>query len=249
MHLMAQPEVSSVLLTDRMLADQGLLSRVLVTAPEPTSGTRRWHEPSPESAVAMKRYKDRLSDILEKPQPLAGGKPNELAPRLISLSPEAREGWTAFADHVEKQIGPGGDMEPIRGLANKLPEHAARLAGVLALADDIVAATISGDHLAAGITLAEHYADEALRLFAAGKTDPSLLLAERTRVWLLTEWSEPHVSLPDLYQRGPNRIRDRKTAQTVVSILEEHGWLARVEGGAEIKGQHRREAWKVIRET
>jgi hypothetical protein len=35
--------------------------------------------------------------------------------------------WRAFADHIEPLIGPGGDLEPVRGLANKLPEHAARL--------------------------------------------------------------------------------------------------------------------------
>jgi hypothetical protein len=58
---------------------------------------------------------------------------NELEPRWLPLSPEARVLWVGFADHVEASVGSGGDMEAIRGLANKLPEHAARLAAVLAL--------------------------------------------------------------------------------------------------------------------
>ena len=49
MHLMAQPDVAAIWLSDPLLIDQGLMSRVLVTAPEPASGRRLWHEPSPES--------------------------------------------------------------------------------------------------------------------------------------------------------------------------------------------------------
>ena len=48
MHLMAQPDVASGMLNDPLLASQGLLSRVLTTAPDAASGTRMWREPSPE---------------------------------------------------------------------------------------------------------------------------------------------------------------------------------------------------------
>ncbi|MCH7937841.1 MAG: DUF3987 domain-containing protein [Proteobacteria bacterium] len=247
MHLMCQVDVASVMLTDRLLADQGLLSRVLVTAPEPTSGTRLWRDPKPESMDAIKRYGGRLLDILETPLPLAEGKPNELDTRRLPLSPEARNGWIRFSDHVERQIGPGGDMEPIKGLANKLAEHAARLAAVVALVDDIDAPALSSDHLAAGIRLAEHYAAEAMRLFAAGRTDPGLLLAQRTLDWLHGKWTETVFSPVELYRLGPNAIRDRKTALKMISILDEHGWIVAIDGGAMIKGQRRREAWRIVR--
>ncbi len=247
LHLMVQPEVASVLLTDRVLMDQGLLSRVLVTAPPPASGTRMWRDPKPESMDALKRYSARLLSIMETPAPLIEGKTNELAPRRLTMSSEARQGWIAFADHIERQIGPGGDMEAIRGLANKLPEHAARLAAVLALVEDLNVPAIMGDHLAAGIRLAEHYAGEALRLFQAGRIDPDLLLAQRTLDWLLEKWSEDHVGLPDLYRLGPNSIRDAKKARKMMGILDDHGWIARMEGGAEVSGQHRREAWRIVR--
>ena len=45
-HLMAQPDVAAIMLSDRMLLSQGLLSRCLITAPESMSGTRVWREPS-----------------------------------------------------------------------------------------------------------------------------------------------------------------------------------------------------------
>ena len=247
LHLMVQPEVASVLLTDRVLMDQGLLSRVLVTAPLPASGTRLWRDPRAESMDALKRYSAQLLSIMETPAPLIEGKTNELAPRCLPMSSEARQGWIAFADHIERQIGPGGDMEAIRGLANKLPEHAARLAAVLALVEDLNVPAITGEHLAAGIRLAEHYAGEALRLFQAGRSDPDLLLAQRTLDWLQKKWRESHLGLSDLYRLGPNAIRDKKTASRMIRILEDHGWVVPMKDGAEVGGQHRREAWRIVR--
>lgn len=247
MHLMVQPDVAAVLLTDHVLADQGLLSRILATAPDPTSGSRFWRDPKPESETAIKLYGKRLLAILEMPPPLAESKANELIPRQVPLSSEAWQGWIAFADHVERQIGPGGDLESIKGLANKLPEHAARLAAVLALADDLNAQAVSAGDLGYGIQLAEHYAAEALRLFNAGRMDPDLLLAQRTLDWLTEKWPHDHIGLSDLYRLGPGPIRDRKTAKKVAGILADHGWLVASEGGAEIDGEHRREAWRVVR--
>jgi hypothetical protein len=81
MHLMAQPDVAAIWFGDRLLTEQGLLSRVLVTAPEPASGTRICKEPLPVSDVAMNRYYARLLDILVQPLPVAPGTRNELAPR------------------------------------------------------------------------------------------------------------------------------------------------------------------------
>lgn len=163
------------------------------------------------------------------------------------MSPEATRGWIEFADHIEIQLGPGGELEPIRGFANKLAEHAARLAAVVALVDDITAPAVSGEHLAAGIELAEHYAGEALRMFAAGRADPNLTLAQKTLDWLKVKWTEDLISPVDFYQHGPNPIRDSKTAHKIAGILEEHGWLVPIEGSAMINGQRRRKAWRVVR--
>ena len=119
-HLMAQPDVASTLLDDRLLADQGILSRFLATAPEPASGMRLWHEPSHGSDAAMKRYGTRLLHILERPLPLAHGARNTLAPRVLRLSLAAADLWKGFYNHVEGRVGAGGELEPVRGLANKL---------------------------------------------------------------------------------------------------------------------------------
>lgn len=61
-------------------------------------------------------------------------------------------------------------------------------------------------------------------------------------MWIRTGWPKAAISLPDLYQRGPNAIRDSRIARRVVALLEEHGWLVPIDGGAVVNGVYRREA-------
>ena len=246
-HVMAQPAVADILFRDALLLDQGLLSRILVTAPDSAAGTRLWRDEQPQTDRDLKRYGARLLDILETLLPLALGKANELQPRNLPLSPQARVRWIAFADYVENNIAPGGELEPVRGLANKLPEHAARLAGVLRLTEEIDAGEIDAASMDAGIAIAEHYAAEALRLFGSARIGADLRLAQKLLNWLLVVWGEPCISLPDIYQKGPNAIRDKATAVRLVGILEDHGWLDRIRQGAVVAGQTRRDAWLIIR--
>jgi Protein of unknown function (DUF3987) len=246
-HLMVQPEVASILFQDRLLAGQGLHSRLLVSAPESAAGTRRPKDENPETAQALENYGSRLLEILKTPLPLKKDRANELAPRALHLSTGAIKRWTEFVGHVERQIGPGGALEPIRGLANKLPEHAARLAAVTALVGDIYAIEIDDDRMKAGIALAEYYAGEALRVFEASKANADLVLAQRLLDWLQRQWPEPAISLPDVYQRGPRAIRDKATAKRLVGVLADHGWLTPILQGAAIAGKWRREAWQVVK--
>jgi hypothetical protein len=247
LHLMAQPGVAAVLFTDHLLEDQGLLSRLLVTAPESAAGTRFWHAEQPGTDTAIKRYGARLLAMIEAPLPLRSGASNELEPRRVPLSPVAQTSWINFANYIEKAIAPDGALETIRGLANKLPEHAARLAGVLRSIEDIDYSEVGVSDLDAGIALAEHYAAEALRLFGTSQVPVDLQLAQRLLNWLIRVWTENAISLPDIYRRGPSAVRESATAQKLVDILSEHGWLERIKQGAVVAGQRRRDAWLIVR--
>jgi hypothetical protein len=102
-HLMAQPDVAAIMLSDRMLLSQGLLSRCLITAPEPISGTRVRREPSDLVDAAIKRYGERLLHLLERPLLLKDGK-NELARLLRGRPVVALTSTTAasgFRSHPE----------------------------------------------------------------------------------------------------------------------------------------------------
>jgi hypothetical protein len=245
--LMVQPRVADLLIRDRLLIDQGLASRLLISAPTSTVGKRLWHELQSTTELVMQDYGGRLLNILQKPLLLGFGKRNELAPRSLPLDWEATQQWIHFSDHVELRLGQGGELAPVKGFGNKLAEHAARLAAVLGLIDNIEAEVIDAAHMEAGIVLAEYYAAEALRLGEAVRISAQLMKADELLDWLQDGWQEENISLPDIYQRGPYAIRDRNTAHALVKILEEHGWLIRVLQGALVRGQPRREAWRIVR--
>ena len=237
MHLLQQPGVAASLITDPLLTDQGLLARVLPAAPASTAGTRFWREPREQDDRDLAQYNARLTDVLALPLPLRPGTTNELAPRVLTLSGDARALWIAFADHIEKQLGPDGPFAPIRAFAAKAAEHAARLAAILALIDDLTAPTVTAAFLEAGITLVEHDLGEWLRLHDVADADPALLRAKRLLQWLATGWTEPLIGLPEIYQLGPNALRDARTAREAVQTLADHGWLVPQEGGAVVGGR------------
>jgi hypothetical protein len=135
----------------------------------------------------------------------------------------------------------------VRGLANKLPEHAARIAAVLEMVRDIHASEVTAAAMESGIELAQHYAAEALRLYGASRVNAELQLALQLLNWLLSR-DKPVVSLPCIYQHGPSVIRDKARAAKVTAILEDHGYLVRIKGGAEIEGNWRRDAWRIVRD-
>jgi hypothetical protein len=249
-HLMLQPGVAALLFGNELLAAQGLLSRFLPVAPESTIGTRLQHAEAAESTPALRRYFAVLLDILESSPRCVPGERNALDPRPLPLSAQAMREWGHFADHIEGECRAGGGAESVRGLANKLSEHAARLAGVLALVADIEAGEIDIEPLQAGIALAEHYLGEALRLEADAKVTDDLRLALELVAWL-RQWpaqpdGEKLIGLPDIYQRGPRAIRDQATAWRIVRILESHGWLKRIAGGGKVNGTARRDVWRIV---
>jgi len=93
------------------------------------------------------------------------------------------------------------------------------------------------------VELVDFYMVEALRLQAGAQVSTELQLAQRLLNWLVT-WPEPVIGLPDIYQRGPAAIRERKTAAKMVSILVEHGYLDAA-GKGEVAGVKRRETWTI----
>ena len=247
-HLMCQPDVAAMMLGDPLLVSQGLLSRILLSAPDSTCGTRFSSKlrQRPDSDREIESYTARIYSILATPMPLADGKQNQLEPRRLPFASAAKRVWWAYADAIEDKIKPDGELAQIRGLASKLAEHAGRIAAVLQAVHDVNASEIAIDFLSSGIELANHYAREAQRLFLVAARNADLVLAERLLFWLRYTWSEPVVSLPDIYQRGLNAIGDAATARKLVEILEGHGWVERDDNGAMIKGVRRQTVWRLV---
>ena len=246
LHLMVQPVVASTVLSNRLLQGQGFLSRCLTCWPDTTAGTRTYQAVNLAQESAVVTYNARIQKILEALLPWREDPEavQECTPRPVPLTPRAKRLWEAFHNHVEAQLGDGKELAPIRGFANKAAEHAARLAAIVTLGENHEASTIGAPQIEAGITLAEFYLSEALRLCDTVGADPELVTAQATLVWL-QQYEVVH--LAQVYQFGPNAVRDAKTARRILTMLDDHGWIRRLEGGADIGGTHRREAWRVLR--
>ena len=89
---------------------------------------------------------------------------------------------------------------------------------------------VNAEAMACGITLAQHYAAEMLRLQGGAICLPDLRLASRLLAWWQAR-PDPRCHLAALYQRGLNAISDAATARRIVGILEEHGWVASTSAG------------------
>lgn len=242
-HLMIQPAISALLFGNGLLMGQGLLSRFLVTWPESNIGKHRYQESNLIETTAMRRYFGQLLDILETPLPLVEGTRNELSPRKLQLLPESKRVWIAFHDHISELCGEGRELYSIKGLAAKGAEYAARLAGILTLVRDIHAGSIAMDEMVSGIDLMQFYLNEALRLFDGAADNPDLVLAEKCLAWARDRGCR--FAAVELYQRGPNAIRDKATTERVLKILEEHGQARPLPNGTEINGKPRKNAWEV----
>lgn len=245
-HLMAQPDVAARMLGDPLLADQGLLSRFLVSAPPSTAGRRFFARPAEPARSALQRYHEMLATLARIAPPLAVGTRNELTPRTLTLSAEAEAIWIKFHDFIEAGLHEDGDFRPIAGLANKIAEHAARIAGLMSLWTDPEATEITAPTMANAVVLAQHYLEEGLRLRDLSSTSSHLRLAQRVLDWLQTKWREPAIFPAVIYNRCPIRqVRDRKDAKAIIVTLVEHGWLTKLNQPTRIDGAIRKEAWLI----
>lgn len=246
-HLMVQPDVAAKLLTDRVLIDQGFNSRILLSAPDSTAGSRKWKEPKEEDKKTVAAFQAKTVELLMTECRHAESSSTELDPRVITMSDDARCLWIEFHDDVEEQAGKEDGTSGIRSLLNKLPEHAARLAAVLALFEDVNVRTLEGRHMFQGKLLAEHYAGEARRMSEAAHVSAPLKKAQALLDWLQNSWSESIVSIPDMCQ-GTRIAKDKKVAVSLCKILEDYGWLKPLDGSVMVKGQMRKKVYEIVPE-
>lgn len=252
-HLMVQTGVSAAFLSDQQFADQGLLARFLISAPEGRMGTRfrddaEYQKLAYSAALDLDDYNKAIARLLR--QPIRWKNEHDRAVgvefNLLGFAADARSLYVGFVNAIEKELTRNGSLYPVRAFASKLPEHAARIAGVLTLLEDPDADVVTAEMLANGIELGKYYLAEALRLSAVGMVDPALQRAERLRKWLVGR-SSPIVGHSQVYQFGPAEIRDAKTARDTMKVLEDHHWVMSLPDGADIDGKHHRVAWRVVK--
>jgi Protein of unknown function (DUF3987) len=223
---MVQPDVATAFLSDPILRDQGLLSRLLVAAPESLSGKRIWREAAKDLDPPMRRYIAVVLGLLEHPALAANEMGNELTPRAIDLNAEAKAARVAFHDRIEISMAQDGALECLRDVAGKAAENAARIAGVLTVVERPDTSTIESEAMTAGCELAAWYVAEALRLSGVHRQSPRLRNAIKLHEWLKAK-RKTEVTRSEVMQFGPAPVRQKAEADAALAMLEEHGLIVR----------------------
>jgi hypothetical protein len=164
--------------------------------------------------------------LLETDPALERGTRNEFAPRALPISAAAAEVWREFYNHIEGQCGAGNELDGIGDFAAKAAEHAARIAGVVTIVEDLHAREIGLLAMQAAVTLADWYVSEALRLKQAGRTDPKLLRAAKLLEWLESQ-PDGKASISTILTHGPNAMRTKDAVEEALKILAAHGCTGR----------------------
>lgn len=241
LHLMAQPRATFAWLSNPVLRDQGLFSRCLVAYPASTAGTRMFRNEKAEEAPAAVAYVTCMNELLSGKWPV--NEFYELQPQHMGIPSAARRLWIDMHDQIERGIG--GDLKPIRALASKAAEHMGRMAGVFTLIDNPQATAVTEEAMQRAAKCMEFYLGEALRLSGVQPLHEKSEQASMLWGWLAMR-GKKHISLPELVQFGPAKLRKADAMRSVMDVLADHYMVRKVPDGlVKYNGKLRREAWEV----
>lgn len=152
--MLADPETMAEAMQDPAFHGRGLLARFLFAAARPVVGTREIDPPPVPDEVAAE-WDRTVRGVLDAA--LAAE-----AVTTLELTPDADEVFTAFRADWEPRLHPEtGDLADIPAWASKHPGKVARIASLLALAQDPATTTVGVEHVWAAVNLAEVHAEHA----------------------------------------------------------------------------------------
>jgi replicative DNA helicase len=225
--LTVQPEVLRGLAGRPGFGGRGLLARFLYSLPESLVGRRQPGAPPVPQPVADRYTRElhALATSLTTPA-------SDNGPALLSLDPETAELLLAFERDLEPRLAPGsGDLAHLAGWAAKLAGATCRIASLLHLAAhlrDGWARPIGTDTFAGAARLADYLIEHTRAVFDLMGADPRIDDAR----WLL-DWigrtSHAQFSRRDAHQAARGRFRKATDLEPALALLEEHGWLRRVD--------------------
>jgi replicative DNA helicase len=225
--LAVQPEVLRELAGRPGFRGRGLLARFLYGLPASLVGRRQPGAPTVPPAVA-----DRYALELQALAASLSAPGGDEGPIVLTLDREAAELLLAFERDLEPRLAAGsGDLAHLAGWAAKLAGATCRIAGLLHLAGHLRSGwawPIGGDSLAGAIQLAGYLVEHARAVFDLMGADPRVDDAR----WLL-DWisrsKQGQFSRRDAHQAARGRFRKAADLEPALALLEDHGWLRRVD--------------------
>jgi hypothetical protein len=153
-------------------------------------------------------------------------------PAVLTLDHEAADLLLSFERDLEPRLAAAsGDLAHLAGWAAKLAGATCRIAGLLHLADhlrDGWARPIDGQTFAGAARLADYLVDHARAVFDLMGADPRVEDAGWLLGWI-SRTGMTQFSRRDAHQAARGRFRKATDLEPALALLEEHGWLRRVE--------------------
>jgi replicative DNA helicase len=226
--LAVQPEVLRGLAGRPGFGGRGLLARFLYSLPESLVG-RRQVGASPVPPAVVDRYALELQALAASLAAPAG----DDSPAVLTLDQEAGELLLGFERDLEPRLAAAsGDLAHLAGWAAKLAGATCRIAGLLHLAGHLRDGwnqPIGADTFAGAARLAGYLVDHARAVFDLMGADPRVDDARWLLDWI-TRTGQAQFTRRDAHAAAPRgRFPKATSLDPALGLLEEHGWLRRVD--------------------
>nr|WP_243760651.1 YfjI family protein [Aestuariicella hydrocarbonica] len=215
LHLMAQPVITTKVLSDKVLQQQGILARFLISECTTLAGSRVYQEANVHDSPEYISYFSRISKLLDEPLCMLDDGALDLT--SIRLSNEAKQLWIEFYNDVEKAQAVGGDLEIIKPVASKMAENVLRIAGVISLiegSESITLSTIEG-----ALILGFYYLRQALRIAQRSEVSSKDLYKIEIIEWISKFDGE--VNINTIQKKSPRGLSLRKSVKAIRKVFEE----------------------------
>jgi replicative DNA helicase len=225
--LTVQPEVLQGLASRAGFRGRGLLARFLYSLPQSLVGHRQ-----PGAAPVPEPVADRYALEL---QALAASLTVSASddPTVLTLALQAGELLLAFERDLEPRLAAGsGDLAHLAGWAAKLAGATCRLAALLHLARHLRDGwnrPIGADTVAGALRLADYLIGHARAVFDLMGADPQVDDARWLLDWI-SRTSQAQFTRREAHHAAPRgRFSKATDLDPALALLEEHGWLRRVD--------------------
>ncbi len=234
--LALQPDVLRGL-TDRPgFRGRGLLGRFLYALPPSRMGARKTQTPEMPAGVRS-AYGQRLLTLLGPPDLRRAGTGPE--PETLTLDPEARARLYAFAEWLEPELGPHGNLRPIADWAGKLAGAIVRIAGLLHLVEhsgnpETLPFPVGPDAMERAVTLGRYLIPHARAAFQEMGADPDLDDA-RYLLEVIRRRDARQFTRRDLFTWARGRFRRVEGLDPALRLLEQHAYVRPRETQREVR--------------
>ncbi|GGO81400.1 YfjI family protein [Nonomuraea cavernae] len=219
-----QPTVLAFIAQKPRLRGQGLLARFLYTLPQDTVGYRK-SEPNLVPDEVRHTYEQNMRHLVIS---LAEWD----RPQILTLSTAATKLVAEFQDEIEPKLRAGvGELDSLRDWAGKLVGAAARIAGLLHLAEhfhDGFRKPVVEETVRRAIDIARYYIAHAAACFGAMVEGRHTELARDAVAWMTKNENvrtAQQFSRRDLHRGMQAKFKDASTVGAVLSLLDTHGYI------------------------